>query len=171
MTIRLVLVGVLVGVMPMALSCRSGQAPKAPAGQAADPRTAAAPKAETPSPAQVPGGPGAAPTPAPAPAPPKPGAQAAAPAAAAPAAAAPVVAAAQVVADTGAPTGVDKDKLSRCYREVYCAQKKGEMDKILEIYKRYGFNTPQEFTKVWIEAARDTDWVTKIAHEVSKKCQ
>lgn len=73
--------------------------------------------------------------------------------------------------DAEKPVAVDKDKLTKCYQEVYCAQKKGEMDKILGIYKQYGFNTPQEFTKTWIEAAKDTDWVTKTAHEVSKKCQ
>ena len=56
------------------------------------------------------------------------------------------------------------------YQAVYCAQKKNEMDKILGIYKEFGFDTPQAFTKTWIEAAKDTDWVTKIAHEVGKKC-
>jgi hypothetical protein len=65
---------------------------------------------------------------------------------------------------------LDKDKLAKCYTAVYCAQKKGEMDKILGIYKEFGFETPQSFTKTWIEAAKDTDWVTKIAHEVGKKC-
>lgn len=71
--------------------------------------------------------------------------------------------------EEAAPT-IDKEKLSKCYTAVYCAQKKGEMDKILGIYKEYGFDTPQSFTKTWIEAAKDTDWVTKIAHEVGKKC-
>ncbi|NOZ00662.1 MAG: hypothetical protein GXP54_02075, partial [Deltaproteobacteria bacterium] len=65
----------------------------------------------------------------------------------------------------------DKDELWKCYQEVYCAQKKGEMDKILDIYKKYGFETPQEFTRVWIEAAKDTDWVSKLANDVSKKCR
>jgi hypothetical protein len=65
---------------------------------------------------------------------------------------------------------VDKDKLAKAYLAVYCAQKKGEMDKILGIYKEFGFDTPQSFTKTWIEAAKDTDWVTKIAHDVGKKC-
>jgi len=65
---------------------------------------------------------------------------------------------------------IDKDKLAKAYQAVYCAQKKGEMDKILGIYKEFGFDTPQSFTKTWIEAAKDTDWVTKIAHEVGKKC-
>ncbi len=64
----------------------------------------------------------------------------------------------------------DKDKLAKAYLAVYCAQKKGEMDKILGIYKEFGFDTPQSFTKTWIEAAKDTDWVTKIAHDVGKKC-
>jgi hypothetical protein len=65
---------------------------------------------------------------------------------------------------------IDKEKLTKAYQAVYCAQKKGEMDKILGIYKEYGFDTPQAFTKTWIEASKDTDWVTKIAHEVGKKC-
>lgn len=69
-----------------------------------------------------------------------------------------------------APT-IDKERLARTYLEIYCAQKKGEMDKILNIYKANGFDTPQEFTKAWIEAAKDTDWVTKIAWDVSKKCK
>lgn len=66
---------------------------------------------------------------------------------------------------------VDKDKLAKCYEEVYCAQKKGEMEKILDIYKNYGFAKPSDFTATWIEAAKDTGWVTKIAHEVSAKCK
>lgn len=66
---------------------------------------------------------------------------------------------------------VDKDMLFKCYTEIYCAQKKGEMDKILDIYKKYGFETPQEFVKTWIEAAKDTDWITKVAYEVSKQCK
>ncbi len=65
---------------------------------------------------------------------------------------------------------VDREKLSACYQEVYCAQKKGQMDKILDIYKTHGFETPQDFTKAWIEAAKDTDWITRIANSVAKKC-
>ena len=32
---------------------------------------------------------------------------------------------------------VDKEKLAKAYEEIYCAQKKGEMEKILDIYKNY----------------------------------
>ncbi|MBP7126063.1 hypothetical protein KBD49_06835, partial [Myxococcota bacterium] len=65
---------------------------------------------------------------------------------------------------------VDRDALARCYTAVYCAQKKGEMSRILSIYKEFGFETPQAFTKAWIEAAKDTEWVTRMAYDVSKKC-
>ncbi len=66
---------------------------------------------------------------------------------------------------------IDRDKLTACYQEVYCAQKKGQMDKIEEIYKSHGFEKPEDFTKAWIEAAKDTEWITQIANTVGKKCQ
>lgn len=69
------------------------------------------------------------------------------------------------------PAALDKDRLWGCYQEVYCAQKKGEMDRILEIYRKCGFQNPQDFTSAWIEAAKDTEWVSRLAHEVSKACK
>lgn len=69
-----------------------------------------------------------------------------------------------------ATTAQERERLGQCYQAVYCAQKKGQMDRILELYKEHGFETPQDFTKAWIDAAKDTDWITKIAREVSKKC-
>lgn len=69
-----------------------------------------------------------------------------------------------------APT-LEKDRLWSCYQEVYCAQKKGEMDRILGIYRQYGFQNPQDFTSAWIEAAKDTEWVSRLANEVSKACK
>lgn len=71
----------------------------------------------------------------------------------------------------GGPAALDKDRLWGCYQEVYCAQKKGEMDRILEIYRQCGFQNPQDFTSAWIEAAKDTEWVSRLAHEVSKACK
>ncbi|MBM4386314.1 MAG: hypothetical protein FJ088_01165 [Deltaproteobacteria bacterium] len=67
--------------------------------------------------------------------------------------------------------GIDKEKLTRAYEEIYCAQKRQEMDKLLDIYKKYGFESPKDFSRTWIEAAKDTDWLTKLAQEVPKKCQ
>lgn len=71
----------------------------------------------------------------------------------------------------GGPVALDKGRLWSCYQEVYCAQKKGEMDRILDIYRKCGFQNPQDFTSAWIEAAKDTEWVSRLAHEVSKACK
>ena len=66
---------------------------------------------------------------------------------------------------------IDRDKLSKTYTEVYCAQKKGEMDKLLDIYKKHGFEKPEDFISTWIEAARDTAWVTRVATDAAAKCK
>lgn len=68
-------------------------------------------------------------------------------------------------------TQVDRDKLAKAYEEVYCAQKKNEMDKLLDIYKSYGFEKPEDFITMWMEAAKDTNWVTKVAHDATSKCK
>lgn len=68
-------------------------------------------------------------------------------------------------------TVVDRDKLAKAYEEVYCAQKKNEMEKILDIYKNYGFEKPEDFISMWMEAAKDTGWVTKVAHDAASKCK
>ncbi|MBM4394698.1 MAG: hypothetical protein FJ087_03295 [Deltaproteobacteria bacterium] len=138
-------------VVVFALGCGKGKEPAAPAaGKAAEGSGTEAPAASAAAPAGTP---------------------AAAPAAAQPGAAgAPAEAPKAEAPATADGPAIDKDKLAKAYQDVYCAQKKGEMDKILGIYKANGFNTPAEFTKVWIEAAKDTDWVTKVARDVSKKC-
>ena len=76
-----------------------------------------------------------------------------------------------VPSGAGAAKGDKRKRLWECYQEVYCAQKKGEMDKILDIYKKYGFETPKQFTAAWTEAAKDTEWLSRLAHDVSKKCK
>jgi len=135
-------------------SCGKSQTPAKPATPAASGAEAAKP--------------GVAPAVTPAAEAAKPGAPTAAPAAPTAEAAKPAT---PEPAEPAVEAGFDKDKLSNCYTEVYCAQKKNEMSKLLDIYKKYGFNTPQDFTKTWMEAAKDKEWVTKLAHEVSKKCQ
>lgn len=71
----------------------------------------------------------------------------------------------------GDDSSVDREKLAKAYEEVYCAQKKNEMSKILEIYKKYGFETPEDFVSMWMDATRDTAWVSKLAHDVASKCK
>ena len=71
----------------------------------------------------------------------------------------------------GDDSSVDREKLAKAYEEVYCAQKNNEMSKILDIYKKYGFETPEDFVSMWMDATRDTAWVSKLAHDVASKCK
>lgn len=66
---------------------------------------------------------------------------------------------------------LSKKNLEKCYLEVYCAQKNGSMAKLLDIYKKYGFDTPKKWTKAYINAAKDTDWVSELARKASKACK
>jgi hypothetical protein len=65
---------------------------------------------------------------------------------------------------------IDRDKLAQCYEEIYCAQKAGEMDKIVDIYKKYNFEKPEKFSRLWIKMAQDKDWMEKVIKEIPKKC-
>jgi len=73
--------------------------------------------------------------------------------------------------DDSKAANVDRDKLAKAYQEVYCAQKKGEMDKLLDIYKANGFEKPEDFISTWVEVARDTAWVTKVATDAAARCK
>lgn len=64
-----------------------------------------------------------------------------------------------------------KKNLEKCYLEIYCAQKNGNMAGLLKIYKKYGFETPKQWTRAYIEAAKDTDWVSELARKASKSCK
>ncbi len=64
-----------------------------------------------------------------------------------------------------------KANIEKCYLEVYCAQKHGDMAGLLKIYKKYGFETPKQWTRAYIAAAKDTDWVSALARKASKACK
>ena len=66
--------------------------------------------------------------------------------------------------------GLDKEKIAKAYTEIYCAQKKGDTKAVMEIYKKYGYDTPDKWTKVWEEAAKDQAWLQKISMEAVKAC-
>lgn len=65
---------------------------------------------------------------------------------------------------------VDRDKLAKCYEEIYCAQKANDMEKIVDIYKKYGFEKPEKFSKIWIKMAKDKEWMEKVIKEIPTKC-
>jgi hypothetical protein len=70
--------------------------------------------------------------------------------------------------DAKAPT--DKATLSKAYVEIYCAQRKKEAERLLEIYTRYGFADPKAWTASWTEAAKDDAWVAEITQKAIQTC-
>ncbi|MGM0578777.1 MAG: hypothetical protein ACQEXJ_23850 [Myxococcota bacterium] len=63
-----------------------------------------------------------------------------------------------------------KEKLAEAYVEIYCAQRKGETEKLLEIYTKYGFEDPRAWTEAWTEAAEDEPWVARITQRAVREC-
>ena len=72
------------------------------------------------------------------------------------------------VATEKAPT--DKATLAKAYVEIYCAQRKKETERLLEIYTRYGFADPKGWTASWTEAAKDDAWVAEITQKAIQTC-
>ena len=115
--------------------------------------------------------------------PPAPSAAKAEPAKAEPAKEAPVTAAGKpgagivtevaVVKPTGSDEPMDAEtraKLAKVYMEIYCAQRRGESEKLLDIYTSNGFDDPEAWTKVWTRASKDGAWVAKTAQDAIDKC-
>jgi len=73
-------------------------------------------------------------------------------------------------AEAKAPLTGDKAKLAKAYIDIYCAQRKGETEKLLEIYTRYGFEDPKTWTDQWTQAATDNAWVARITQEAIRTC-
>ena len=73
-------------------------------------------------------------------------------------------------AEAKAPLTGDKAKLAEAYIDIYCAQRKGETEKLLEIYTRYGFEDPKTWTDQWTQAATDNAWVARITQEAIRTC-
>lgn len=68
------------------------------------------------------------------------------------------------------PIAGDRAKMGEAFVEIYCAQQAGEADKLLAIYKRYGFQDPKAWTKAWTEAAKDEAWIARITERAVAKC-
>ena len=55
-----------------------------------------------------------------------------------------------------------KAKLAEVYTQIYCAQRRGESEKLLEIYTTNGFPDPEAWTKVWTKVSKDGAWVSGV---------
>jgi hypothetical protein len=78
-----------------------------------------------------------------------------------------------VAAPTTADQALDseaKAKLAKVYTEIYCAQRRGESEKLLDIYSKNGFEDPETWTKTWTKAAEDGAWVAKTTHDAIRAC-
>ena len=78
-----------------------------------------------------------------------------------------------VVPSTPNDKGMDSDakaKLAKVYTEIYCAQRRGESEKLLDIYTKNGFDDPEAWTKTWTKAAEDGAWVAKTTHDAIRQC-
>lgn len=70
----------------------------------------------------------------------------------------------------GEEDGTGRATLAEAYEEVYCAQRKRETDRLLEIYSKYGFEDPKAWTEAWTEAAQDEAWVAEISQAAIEAC-
>lgn len=71
-----------------------------------------------------------------------------------------------------AKTAVNKETLAKAYEEIYCAQKQGKTDQILDIYKKYGFESPKEWTEAWAATSEDVEWQAALTRRVqAAKCE
>jgi hypothetical protein len=84
----------------------------------------------------------------------------------------PIMAVSPVVA--GEPTPalpmVSRETLEKAYKEIYCAQRKGEADKLITIFERYGFRDPRSWTVAWTDAVKDQQWVARITQQAMADC-
>jgi hypothetical protein len=69
-------------------------------------------------------------------------------------------------------TAVNKETLAKAYEEIYCAQKMGRTDQILDIYKKYGFESPKQWTEAWAATSEDVQWQADLTRRVqSAECK
>ena len=64
----------------------------------------------------------------------------------------------------------DKAKLARAYIDIYCAQRKGETELLLDIYTKAGFEDPKTWTEQWTAATTDKAWVARVTQEAIRAC-
>ena len=74
---------------------------------------------------------------------------------------------------TPSPLSSDPEKitLEAAYLEIYCVQKLGETEKLLDVYKRHGFEDPGKWVAMWKKHSReDTEWVIALTERALKTC-
>lgn len=65
---------------------------------------------------------------------------------------------------------LDRAGLEKAFLDIWCAQRKGETEKLLDIYTKHGFDDPKAWTEAWTEAAKDGAWVATITQDAMRQC-
>ena len=74
---------------------------------------------------------------------------------------------------TPSPLSSDPEKitLERAYIEIYCVQKLGETEKLLDVYNKHGFEDPGKWVAMWKKHSKDdTKWVLALTDRALKTC-
>ena len=60
--------------------------------------------------------------------------------------------------------------LKAFYKEAYCAQRRGDVGALKTLYTEHGFQDPKAWSRVWTEAAKDTDFMNETVSAAMKAC-
>ena len=68
------------------------------------------------------------------------------------------------------PKTFTKEILANAYVEIYCARQSGRTEGVFELFKKYGFDNPQQWGTAWKTAAKDTVWIAKLNQRATALC-
>ncbi|MFT7625403.1 MAG: hypothetical protein ACI9WU_004594 [Myxococcota bacterium] len=62
------------------------------------------------------------------------------------------------------------DRLASSYEEIYCLRKQGAEEAVAGVYRRYGFDSADEWASAWQSAARSEAFERRVATRVERLC-
>ena len=63
-----------------------------------------------------------------------------------------------------------RERLARSYEEVHCLRKRNALDAVEGVYRRYGFDTLEDWAAAWTEASRDEEFERTVSARVERLC-
>ena len=76
----------------------------------------------------------------------------------------------EVKAAAEAPPPSVEDRLARSYEELYCLRKQGAEEGVAEVYRRWGFESPEQWADAWQRAARSNAFERDVRARVDRLC-
>ncbi len=62
------------------------------------------------------------------------------------------------------------DRLAASYEEIYCLRRQGAEEAVGSVYRRYGFDGPDEWGAAWQQAARNEAFERRVSTRVERLC-